>query len=297
MSLKQRIRRRKTPAISTNRSQWGEIWHRLKKNKLAMISLAFLILLVLTAIFADKLAPYKYDQIDLFNQFQMPSWEHPFGTDDFGRDIFSRVLYGSRISLTMAAAVVAISMVIAVILGSAAGYFGGWLDTLIMRITDVLMAIPGMLLAITIAAALGTGMVNTAIALTISAVPPLTRIVRSSVMLLRGEEYIEASRLFGASHRRIILKHIVPNTLAPLIVQVTLKFGETILSIAGMSFIGLGIAPPTPEWGSMLAAGRAYIMSFWPIVTFPGIVIALTMLACNLFGDGLRDAMDPRLKQ
>lgn len=279
------------------RGQGADIWRRLKKSKLTIISLIFIAILILSAIFADVIAPYDYAAVDLANTLQYPSLKHLMGTDDFGRDIFSRILYGGRISLLVASITVIISIVCAAVLGSIAGYFGGWFDAVIMRLMDIIMSIPGMLLAISIAAALGTGIVNTAIAISISNIPALTRIVRSSVLLLREREYVEASISFGASHGRIIRKHIIPNTLAPLIVQSTLKFGDAILCIASLSFIGLGIQPPTPEWGSILSNGRELVRSFWPIVTFPGIMIALTMLAFNLAGDGLRDAMDPRLKQ
>lgn len=282
---------------SDRRGQGADIWRRLKKNKLTMVSLVFILLLILAAIFADVIAPYDYAAVDLTHTLEYPSLTHLMGTDDFGRDIFSRILYGGRISLLVATITVCTSIVIAAVLGSIAGYFGGWFDAVIMRLMDVIMSIPGMLLAISIAAALGTGIVNTAIAISISNIPALTRIVRSSVLLLREKEYVEASISFGAGHGRIIRKHIIPNTLAPLIVQSTLKFGDAILCIASLSFIGLGIQPPTPEWGSILSNGRELVRSFWPIVTFPGITIALTMLAFNLAGDGLRDAMDPRLKQ
>ncbi|MBE5775619.1 MAG: ABC transporter permease [Clostridiales bacterium] len=279
------------------RGQGADIWRRLKKSKLTIVSLIFIAILILSAIFADVIAPYDYAAVDLANTLQYPSLKHLMGTDDFGRDIFSRILYGGRISLLVASITVVISIVCAAVLGSIAGYFGGWFDAVIMRLMDIIMSIPGMLLAISIAAALGTGIFNTAIAISISNIPALTRIVRSSVLLLREREYVEAAISFGASHGRIIRKHIIPNTLAPLIVQSTLKFGDAILCIASLSFIGLGIQPPTPEWGSILSNGRELVRSFWPIVTFPGIMIALTMLAFNLAGDGLRDAMDPRLKQ
>ena len=279
------------------RGQSSEVWRRLKKNKLTIASLIFILILVLAAVFADYIAPYDYAQVDLLHTLEFPSLQHLMGTDDFGRDIFSRILYGGRISLLVATLSVFSSILAATVLGSVAGYFGGWFDTIIMRIMDVIMSIPGMLLSISIAAALGTGIINTAIAISISNIPALTRILRSSVMLLREKEYVEASISFGASHGRIIRKHIISNTLAPLIVQSTLKFGDAILCIASLSFIGLGIEPPTPEWGSILSNGRELVRSFWPIVTFTGITIALTMLAFNLAGDGLRDAMDPRLKQ
>lgn len=280
-----------------NRGQGAEIWHRLTKSKTAMSALIFILLLVLAVVFAKYLTPYQYDAVDLANALQFPSLTHPMGTDQYGRDLLTRLLYGGRISLLIALITVAGSIVAAGIIGVSAGYFGGAVDNILMRCMDVLMAIPGMLMAIAIASALSGGIVNTAIAIGIGHIAGLARIFRSSVLLLREQEYIEAAEAFGSSHLRIILKHIIPNTLAPIIVQCTLKIGESILSIAALSFIGLGIAPPTPEWGSILNSGRDLIMSFWPIITFPGIFIALTMLSFNLLGDGLRDAMDPRLKQ
>ena len=288
---------RKTDNKPKGRSQGAEIWHRLTKSKTAMISLGFIILLILAVILAPYISPYDYAGIDLRNNMQMPSWQHIMGTDQYGRDLFTRLLYGGRISLLVAILSTAISMVVGGIIGAIAGYFGGWADSVLMRIMDVFMAIPGLLMAITIAAALGTGIVNTAIAISLGNIPSLSRIMRSSVLLLREQEYIEAAEAFGARHRRIILKHIIPNTLAPVIVQTTLSIGNAILSIAGLSFIGLGIAPPTPEWGSILSNSMDQIMSFWPVIIFPGLMIAVTMLAFNLLGDGLRDAMDPKLKQ
>lgn len=287
---------RKKKAVKS-RSQGAEIWHRLKKSKTSMISLAFIVVLFLAVIFAGQLTPYDYAGIDLRNTLQFPSWEHIMGTDQYGRDLFTRLLFGGRISLLVALLATAISIFVGGIIGATAGYFGGWYDTVVMRIMDIFMAIPGLLMAITVAAALGTGMFNTALAVSISTIPSLSRIMRSSVLLLREQEYIEAAVAFGSSNGRIIWKHIVPNTLAPIIVQATLSIGNAILAIAGLSFVGLGIEPPTPEWGSILSNSMDQIMSFWPLIIFPGLMIALTMLAFNLLGDGLRDAMDPRLKQ
>ena len=280
-----------------SRSQGAEIWHRLKKSKTSMISLGFIIVLFLAVIFADFITPYDYAGIDLRNVMSFPSREHIMGTDQYGRDLFTRILYGGRVSLLVALLATIISIVAGGVIGATAGYFGGWYDTVVMRIMDVFMAIPGLLMAITVAAALGTGMFNTAIAIAISNIPSLSRIMRSSVLLLREQEYVEAAEAFGSGNARIIWKHIVPNTLAPIIVQATLSIGSAILNIAGLSFIGLGIEPPTPEWGSILSNSMDQIMSFWPLIVFPGLMIALTMLAFNLLGDGLRDAMDPRLKQ
>ncbi len=279
------------------RSQAGEIWRRLKKSKPAMISLAFIIFLILCAVFAPFIAPYDYAKQDLASKFVMPCLEHPLGTDNFGRDLLSRLIYGGRISLLVSFFSVALSVGIAVILGVTVGYFGGVYDNIVMRILDIFMAIPGMMLAISISAALGPGLINTGIAISIGGIPPFARQLRASVMLVREEEFVEASHAFGASHWRIMFKHILPNTLAPIIVQISLRLGENILSIAGLSFIGLGVMPPTPEWGNILSSGREFISVYWPLITFPGILIGLTMLAFNLLGDGLRDAMDPRLKQ
>ena len=278
------------------RSQAGEIWRRLKKSKPAMISLAFIIFLILCAVFAPFIAPYDYAKQDLASKFVMPCLEHPLGTDNFGRDLLSRLIYGGRISLLVSFFSVALSVGIAVILGVTVGYFGGMYDNIVMRILDIFMAIPGMMLAISISAALGPGLINTGIAISIGGIPPFARQLRASVMLVREEEFVEASHAFGASHWRIMFKHILPNTLAPIIVQISLRLGENILSIAGLSFIGLGVMPPTPEWGNILSSGREFISVYWPLITFPGILIGLTMLAFNLLGDGLRDAMDPRLK-
>ena len=216
-----------------SRSQGAEIWHRLKKSKTSMISLGFIIVLFLAVIFADFITPYDYAGIDLRNVMSFPSREHIMGTDQYGRDLFTRILYGGRVSLLVALLATVISIVAGGVIGATAGYFGGWYDTVVMRIMDVFMAIPGLLMAITVAAALGTGMINTAIAIAISNIPSLSRIMRSSVLLLREQEYVEAAEAFGSSNARIIWKHIVPNTLAPIIVQATLSIGSAILNIAG----------------------------------------------------------------
>lgn len=279
------------------RSQLGEIWHRLKKSPTAMVSLCLIIVLVLCAAFAPYLTPYDYAKQDLGDKLQFPSGEHPFGTDNFGRDILTRILYGARISLLVSLMAVCISVVFALLLGPASGFFGGAFDTVLMRILDIIQAIPGMLLSIVVSVALGTGLVNTAIAISIGCIPPLARQLRAAAMTIRNEEYIEAAQSFGAGKFYIILHHIIPNILAPLIIEISLRIGSNINAIAGLSFVGLGVQPPTPEWGNMLSSGRQFIQNFWPLITFPGVAIALTMLSCNLLGDGLRDAMDPRLKR
>ncbi len=292
------MKKRKAPGAQVKkRSQFGEIWHRLTKSPPAMVSLCFILLLVLCAIFAPYIAPYDYAEQDLANKFTFPCLAHPFGTDDFGRDILSRIMVGARVSLLVSVMAVGISVVLALIVGSACGYFGGKFDMIVMRVLDVFMAIPGMLLTIVISVSLGSGLFNTALAISVGGIPALARQLRASTLLIKDEEYIEAAKSYGASNFYIIWHHVLPNTLAPVIVQVSLRLGESITAIAGLSFIGLGVQPPTPEWGNILSSGQDYIRTFWPLITIPGIIIGLTMLACNLLGDGLRDAMDPRLKQ
>lgn len=293
------IHLRRTEAIvkPVRRGQWGEIWHQLKKNKVAMVCLGYILIMVFAAIFADVITPYEYDKQDLASALQYPSWTHPMGTDNYGRDMLTRIIYGARTSLLVSAIACAFSVTIALVLGSLVGYYGGRFDNVVMRILDVFNAIPGLLLAISISTALGSGIVNTAIAISIGGIPALTRQLRASVLLARDQEYIEAARAFGASDAEIIWKHIIPNTLAPLIVQITMRLGDSILIISSLSFIGLGVQPPTPEWGNMLALSRTYIKDCWTMLFFPGVMIGLSMLAFNLLGDGLRDALDPKLKR
>ncbi len=278
------------------RSQWLDVWMRLKKNKSAMFGMFIIGLLFFCAIFADVIAPFGYDDQNLSIALTKPNSQYWFGTDNFGRDIYSRIIYGSRISLQVGFVAVSISMVIGGALGAIAGFFGGKLDNIIMRTMDILLAIPSILLAISIVSALGPGLINVMIAVGISSIPSYSRIVRASVITLKDQEFVEAARAVGTSNFRIITKHIIPNSLAPIIVQATLGVAGAILSAAGLSFIGLGIQPPTPEWGSMLSAGRQFIRDYPHISMYPGLVIMITIFGLNLFGDGLRDALDPRLK-
>lgn len=278
-------------------SQFGEIFKRFKRNRMAVFGLVVIVLLSICAIFPQFIAPYGFDEQNLSELFISPCLSHPFGTDNFGRDILSRVIYGCRVSLLIGLISVSISCVLGVALGCIAGYYGNRVDNLVMRFIDIMLAIPQMLLAMSIVAALGIGTKNLILAIGIGSVPGYARIVRGSILSVKEQEYIEAARSIGASDLRIIMKHIIPNCLAPIIVQATMSIATAILSTASMSFIGLGIEPPTPEWGSMLAAGRAYLRDHWFVVTFPGIAIMLTVFAFNLFGDGLRDALDPKLKQ
>lgn len=281
------------------RSQWLEVWRRLKRNKMAVLGLVILIILVLLAVFANVIANYDNVVIkqNLSQRLQAPSATHWLGTDEFGRDIFARLVHGTRVSLQVGIIAVGISIVIGGILGAIAGYYGGKLDNIIMRIMDIFLAVPSILLAIAIVSALGPSILNLMLAISISSVPSYARIVRASVLSIRDQEFIEAAKAIGASNTRIIFRHIIPNSLAPVIVQATLGVASAILSTAGLSFIGLGIQPPAPEWGSMLSGGRQYLRYAWWVTTFPGVAIMITILSLNLLGDGLRDALDPRLKQ
>lgn len=286
------------------RSLWAETWRRFKKNKLALAGMFILLALVSIAIatmlidlFTDN-AVYNNHVIkqNLRLRLQGPSAQHIFGLDEFGRDIFLRMLWAVRYSLFMGTIAIALSTIVGGLLGSISGYYGKITDNVIMRIMDVLLAIPSMLLATAIVAALGTSLTNVLIAIAISYVPTFARTVRASVLTIKDQEFIEAARAMGASDSRIIFKYILPNSMAPLIVQATLGVAGAILSIAGLSFLGLGIQPPTPEWGSMLSSARSYIREGWHITVIPGLGIMITILALNVMGDGLRDALDPRLK-
>lgn len=279
-------------------NQVKEIWRRLKKNKTSVLGLLIIGFIVILSIASGFI--YDYDK-DIINQniserLQSPSLEHPFGTDELGRDILARIIYGSRTSLSIGFITVAIALTVGGILGAISGFYGGYTDNIIMRAMDVFLAIPGTLFAITIVAALGTSTVNLMIALSISSVPRFARIVRSSVMTVRDVEFVEAARAIGANNFRIITQHVIPNSLAPVIVQTTLSVATIILTIAGLSFLGLGVSAPQPEWGAMLSSARTYMREYSYMTLFPGLAIMITILSLNLLGDGLRDALDPRLK-
>nr|WP_307774465.1 nickel transporter permease [uncultured Cetobacterium sp.] len=288
----------KTTNAGKKRSQWAELWKNLKKNKMALFGLVMLTIIVLLAIFADQIA--DYDQVvikqNLRYRLKPPSAEHWLGTDEFGRDIFARLIHGARVSLKVGIIAVGIAIVAGGFLGALAGYYGGKLDNIVMRVMDIFLAVPSILLAIAIVSALGPNLINLMVAVSISNIPRYARIVRASVLSIRDQEFVEAARAIGASDARIIMRHIIPNSLAPVIVQGTLGVASAILSTAGLSFIGLGIQPPAPEWGSMLSGGRQYLRYAWWVTTFPGVSIMITILSLNLLGDGLRDALDPRLK-
>lgn len=289
----------RTVETQKKRSMALEIWRRLRKNKMAMLGLVILVMLALTAIFADVIADYDTKVIaqDIKNRLQGPSMEHWCGTDEFGRDIFARLVHGSRVSLVVGLISVSISLLMGGALGAIAGYYDGRVDNVIMRIMDIFLAVPSILLAMTIVAALGTSLINVMLAIGVSGIPGYARIVRASVMSIKDQEFVEASRAIGAKSPTTIFREILPNCLAPIIVQATLSVAGAILSTASLSFIGLGVQPPSPEWGAMLSGGRNYLRDALHLTLFPGLAIVITILALNLLGDGLRDALDPRLKQ
>jgi len=281
------------------RSQLVEIWQRLVRNKMAMLGLAILLTLIGLAVLAPVLFDYETMVVaqDLSIRLQGPSAAHWFGTDEFGRDIFARMVYGARVSLVVGLISVSVSLIIGGCLGAFAGFYGGKVDLIIMRIMDVFLAVPSILLAMTIVAALGTDLVFVMLAIGISGVPNFARIVRAAVMGVKDQEFVEAARAIGASNATIIFREVIPNCLAPIIVQATLSVAGAILSTASLSFIGLGVQPPDPEWGAMLSGGRNFMRDALHLTLFPGLAIVVTILALNLLGDGLRDALDPRLKQ
>jgi len=269
---------------------------QLMKSRRAVVGGIILLVIIFMAVFAPYVTPYDPVRQDIRNRLQPPSREHIFGTDHFGRDTFTRVVFGARLSLRVGFLSILIAIVIGCFLGLIAGYYGGMLDNIIMRLMDVLMALPGFLLALAIVAALGPGLENVIIAIGISYIPSFARLMRSSVLTIRELDYVSAAEAIGSSDARIIFRHILPNSLNPIIVMATLSLAGAILSAAGLSFLGMGAQPPTPEWGSMISSARPYLrVSHWS-VTIPGLAIFITVLCLNLVGDGLRDALDPRMK-
>lgn len=289
---------RKKQAEYKKRSQLSIIWNRLRKNKLAMLGLAILVVMVALAVCADWIADYDTNVtgMNMAERLQTPSAKHWFGTDSYGRDVFARIIHGSRLSLSLSIFAMLAAVAIGSIVGAIAGYYGGRVDDVLMRLMDILLAIPPMLMSISIVAALGHSMVNLMIALSLAYIPVFARVIRSSILTVKGQEFIEAAKACGTSNARIILRHIIPNAIGPIIVQATLAMGSTILIISSLSFMGMGIQPPQPEWGTMLYEGRDLIRTSPYLVIFPGIAIALAVLSLNLLGDGLRDALDPRMK-
>ena len=289
--------------VSLPPSQLAEFWHYFSENKGAVAGLAVIVLVVLAAVFADVIAPHG-PTVQNREAFLLPpvweaggSWSFPLGTDAVGRDILSRLIYGARFSLLIGAIVITLSLSIGVMLGLVAGFARGWVETMIMRLMDIILALPSLLLAIVIVAILGPGLVNAMISVAVTYLPQFTRLTRASVITELSKEYVTASRVSGAGTLRLMFNTVLPNCWAPLIVQATLGFSNAILDAAALGFLGLGAQPPTPEWGSMLADAREFVLRAWWVVTFPGLAILITVLAFNLAGDGLRDALDPKLKR
>lgn len=278
-------------------AELAQILRNLRRNRLAMAGTVILALFVLFALLAPFLTPYSPTVPDFLRTLEKPSREHLLGTDELGRDVFSRILYGSRISLAIGFISVSIGMVIGIPIGSLSGYYGGKFDLLVQRIIDIMIAFPGILLAIVVVTVLGVGVENVMIATGIASIPIYTRLVRGSVLAVKKQGYISAARALGIGNFRIIIRHVLPNCLGPIIVQSTFQFATAILWAAGLGFLGLGAQPPDPEWGAMLSKGREYIRVAHHLTTYPGLAILFMILGFNLLGDGLRDALDPKSRQ
>ena len=283
------VRKRRTP--------WTDAWARLRRDQAALVGFGLLFTMILLAIAAPLVATHDPLDQELLKRLKPPSAEFWFGTDDLGRDVFSRILYGGRISLRVGITAVIMGTTIGAFLGSVAGYAGGWVDSVISRSMEIVLAFPGTLLAIAVVAARGPGLENTLLAVGLVSVPVYARLMRGSVLSLREREFVTAARCLGASDRRILFQHILPNGLTPLIVQATLGLAGAIVEAAALGFLGLGAQPPAPEWGAMLTDGRNFLLNAPWAMIFPGLAIMMTVLGFNLFGDGLRDALDPQMKQ
>ena len=281
------------------RSSLGMVWHQLKKNKGAIIGLILISLVIILALCAPLIYDYKQDIVKNHVRERMlyPSREHPFGTDDLGRDILARVIWGARYSLAVGVVAVMFALVVGVTLGAIAGYVGGVFEDIVMRICDIFSSIPSVLLAIAVVSAMGKSTINLMIAVGLASSAPFTRVARAAVLVVRDEEYVEAAKAIGMRDWQIILEHILPNCVSQIIVQATLRVGSAIISAAQLSFLGLGVPAPAPEWGAMLSSGRQFIRDYSYMTLFPGLAIMLCVLSLNLLGDGLRDALDPKLKR
>lgn len=284
--------------VYKKRSQLGSVCRRFAKSRTAMAGLVILVLLVLTALCYPLFLDYAQDVVgqNIRERLQTPNLAHPFGTDQYGRDVLARVIWGTRISLSASLVIITVATVFGALFGALAAYYGGKVDNLIMRMMDVFYALPFNLMAICIVASLGNGIFNLGLACVIGVIPGFTRVFRSAILPIRNQEYIEAARACNTTDWRILTKHILPNALGPIIVQATLNLVITILAIAGLSFIGLGIQSPTPEWGAMLSEGREQMRNYPYLVIFPGLAIMVSAMSLNLIGDGFRDALDPKLK-
>lgn len=274
------------------------LWMRIKRNKLTLMGMCLLLIILLVTVFSGIIVDYQQDVIrqNPANRLRVPGGDHIFGTDGYGRDIFARVIYGSRYSISIGVFSVLLALTIGGFIGAITGYFGGVLDHLLMRFTDIFLAIPGIVMTIAIVATLGTGYINIILAMGLANIPLFARLTRATVLTVKEAEFIEAARAINVTHKRIILKHIIPNSLGPIIVQFTFSVATVILETAAISFLGIGVQPPLPEWGAMLSEGKEYIRYYPHMIIFPGIAIGLVVLSLNLTGDGLRDVLDPRLK-
>ena len=288
-----RLRSRVKPALK----ELSLSLYIVRRSPLTLAGLIIATIFLLIAVFGQFIAPFNPYQIDSVNRFQPPSFAHFFGTDEYGRDILSRILFGAKYSLETAVVVLGLATPLGVVLGATAGYFGGKCDELIMRVTDMFMAFPGLVLAMAVAAALGPNLENAMLALAVVWWPTYTRLTRGQVLSLKEKAYVEAARSMGASHKRILAYHILPNCISSVIVAVTMEIGYVVMTTSALSFLGFGAQPPLPEWGRMITEGRIYIFRAWWIATFPGLAILLVVLGFNLLGDGLRDILDPRLRR
>lgn len=285
------------PTLRVSAGFYADAWRRLRRNRAALVGLLLVGFFAVLAVLAPVVAPSDPIAQDLDARLLPPSRQHWLGTDDLGRDLFTRIIYGGRVSLTVGIVSVTFALVTGTVLGLVAGFYAGWLDSVTMRVMDIMLAFPATLLAIFIVGIRGPGLNNAMLAIGVINIPIFARIVRGSVLRVRHEDFVEAARALGASQRRLLGRHILPNTLAPIIVQTTLAIGAAILEAAGLSFLGLGAQAPTPEWGAMLSNTREFLRDAPWAATFPGIAILLTVVGFNLLGDGLRDALDPRLRQ
>jgi peptide/nickel transport system permease protein len=296
--MKSLLKRRRRIAPNTKYNQFRDVWFRLRKNRTAMVGLTVIVIIVLLAVSANLLADYQSKVLDAnpLERLQGPSLEHLFGTDALGRDLFARIIHGARYSLAFAFVCTFFSIVGGVLIGATAAYMGGRVDNLIMRVLDAFMCLPGMLLSLSLVSALGVGLKSIIIALSISMVPSFARVVRSVVLTVVRQEYIEAAKACGMGHLRIILGHVIPNAVGIIIVNATMNMAGLIMSAASLSFIGMGIQPPAPEWGAMLSEGQLHMRTHPHMVLVPGLAIVITALSFNLLGDGLSEALDPRMK-
>ena len=297
--MKGLLKKKRPITAEPKHGQFQDVWFRLRKNKTAMIGLAVIVIIMSLAVSADLLADYQTKVLDAKSseRLQRPSLTHIFGTDGFGRDLFARIIHGARYSLAFALICTVLSIVGGVLIGATAAYMGGRVDDIIMRVLDVFMCLPGMLLSLSLVSALGMGLKSIIIALTVSMIPSFARVVRSVMLVVVRQEYIEAAKACGIGHLRIILGHVIPNAVCIIIVNATMNMAGLIMSAAALSFIGMGIQPPSPEWGAMLSEGQAHMRTHLHMVLVPGLAIVITALSFNLLGDGLSEALDPRMKE